>query len=92
MALFQQDHPALIDILDMDAAARQPFVGRHRQQKWIVEQLQRFNIGAFRRRRQHHAVELAAYELLKQEFGLCLAQLQPQPRIFRLQSGQYARQ
>ena len=62
--------------------ARQRSVGRrHRQQKRVVEQPQRLDVGAFGRQRQHHDIELAARQLVEQQLGLRLAHLEPQLRI-----------
>ena len=68
------------------------FAGRHRQQEPVVEQRQCLHVGAVDRQRQHHAVDLAAAELLEQQLGLRLAHLQPQPRIICLQPRQHPRQ
>ena len=93
MALLQQNQPALIDIVDADPGARRQRIGRrHRQQERVVEQCQRFDLGAFDRQRQHDGVEFAAAQFVEQQLGLRLAHLQPQLRIFRRELRQHARQ
>src|SRR5215467_4766497 len=93
MALLEEDQSALIDVRNADAAARGVLVGgRHRKQEWIVKQLEALDISTLRRQRQHDAVKLTAREFFEQHFCLCLAQLESQMRILRLQARQYARQ
>ena len=94
VSLLQQDQPALIDIGDIDhdrAAGRSSAAGTA-SRNGSSNSLSVSDIGAFRRQRQHHAIELAAHKFLEQHLGLRFAQLQPQPRISRLQSRQHARQ
>ncbi len=93
MALLQQNQPALVDVGDRDLTPRRQWVtGRHRQQKRIVEQRQRLDVGAVHRQRQHHAVERASGQLFEQQLGLGLAHLQAQLRMEHLEPWQHARQ
>ena len=88
VALLQQNQPALIDILDVDARARRQRIRRrHRQQERVVEQRQRLDVGALDRQRQHRGVEFAARQFVEQQLGLRLAHFQPQLRIFACSRG-----
>src|SRR5512143_1712094 len=91
--LLQQNQSALVDIGNTNTTAQRTLVGsRHRQQEWVVEQPQCFDVDAFHRKRQHHAIEFAAHQFLEQHLSLRLTHFQPQPRIFGLQLRQYTRQ
>ena len=93
VAVFQQDQPALIDIVGGNARGlRARIVRRHRQQEQIVEQGERFDVGLADRQRQHRGIERAALDLLDQLPGLRLAQFEPQVREAALQQRQNPRQ
>ncbi|MGC2785231.1 MAG: hypothetical protein WA397_15655 [Roseiarcus sp.] len=64
------------------------FVGRHSQQKRIVEQPNDLDVRLGRRHRNHHRVEVANDQLLDQRFRLRLAQFDDEIRIAEMQKRQ----
>ena len=84
MSFLEENEPPPVHILGRDAPL-QRIGGRQRQQERIVEQPQYLHVGAVRRQRQHHGIEIAARKFFEQHLGLGLADLQTQLRIARLQ-------
>ncbi len=93
MAVFQQNQPALIDVVSGDARSVRARIGcRHRQQEQILEQGKRVDVWLADRKREHRGIERAALDLIHQLPRLRLAQLQLQIGKSRLQQRQDARQ
>jgi hypothetical protein len=93
MALLQQDQPLRVDIVGTHAECFWPrIVGRHREQKLIIEQPDGLDLDLRHRQRQHHDVERSPQQLFDQDLGLRFPQLQAQLRVALLQRRQNPRQ
>ena len=89
VTIFQQDQPALIDIVGGNARGVRARIGRrHRQQEQVFEQIKRFDVGFADRKREHRGIERAAFDLIDQLPGLRFAQFKPQVGKFVLQRRQ----
>ncbi len=93
VAVLEQDQAALIDVADRHPPGRTARIARgHREQKQVVEQWHRIDVGLAQRQGQQRGIERAALDLLDQLPGLGFPQLQPQLRKPGLQRGENPRQ
>src|SRR6202790_4952685 len=93
MTVLEQDQPALIDVFGGYPRVHLARIVRgHCQQKQVLEQPNRIDVGLGHRQRQHRDVQRTALDILDQLPGLGFPQLQPQFREPALQQRKNPRQ